>query len=141
MTRESLSALNTGLISISGISLLVGWYFIRRRKDIARHRGAMLLASLFAGLFLVSYVARWSLFGSKPFEGAGAWRALYLGVLLPHIVLAIALGPLALYLIDLALRKRNYKTHKRWARRTLPIWLFVVASGWLIYLLLYQVSF
>ena len=102
---------------------------------------AMLTATSFAGLFLVAYVTRWSLYGSKPFPGSGGWRLFYLANLLPHVVLAMALGPLAIRLIYLALRKRDFVAHRRLARITLPIWLYVAGSGWLIYYLLYQKAY
>jgi putative membrane protein len=137
MSLRFLTLLSTACILLSGASLLVGWYFIRARRDRISHRNAMLTATSFAGLFLVFYVTRWSLYGSKPFEGTGAWRTFYFVNLVPHIILAMALGPLALRLIQLALRKRDYVAHRRLARITLPIWLYVAGSGWLIYYLLY----
>lgn len=137
MSLRFLTLLSTACIVLSGASLLVGWYFIRARRDRTLHRNAMLTATSFAGLFLVFYVTRWSLYGSKPFEGTGAWRTFYFVNLVPHIILAMALGPLALRLIQLALRKRDYVAHRRLARITLPIWLYVAGSGWLIYYLLY----
>jgi putative membrane protein len=137
MSLRFLTLLSTACIVLSGASLLVGWYFIRRRRDRILHRNAMLTATSFAGLFLVFYVTRWSLYGSKPFEGTGAWRTFYFVNLVPHIILAMALGPLALRLIQLALRKRDYAAHRRLAKITLPIWLYVAGSGWLIYYLLY----
>ena len=97
----------------------------------------MLTATAFAALFLVFYVTRWSLYGSKLFAGTGAWRVVYFTNLVPHILLAIVLAPLVLRLIYLALRKRDFVAHRRLARITLPIWLYVAASGWLIYYLLY----
>ncbi|MDQ4076876.1 MAG: DUF420 domain-containing protein [Chloroflexota bacterium] len=141
MTLEQLTAASTTFIVLSGLSLLLGWYFIRWRKKIKWHQYTMIAATLFAGLFLVAYVTRWAMFGSKPFEGEGAWRALYLAILAPHIILAIAVGPLALYLLYLALRSRNFRTHRRVARVTLPIWLFVAGSGWVIYYMLYKMTF
>jgi putative membrane protein len=97
----------------------------------------MLTATTFAALFLVFYVTRWATFGSKPFPGQGGWRAVYFGTLVPHIILAMVLGPLVIRLLVLALRRRDYPAHRRLARVTLPIWLFVAASGWWIYYLLY----
>jgi putative membrane protein len=141
MTLENLTLLSTTFIVLSGLSLLVGWYFIRWRKNINLHRNTMLSATAFAGLFLVAYVTRWARFGSKPFEGEGGWRLFYFVNLVPHVILAIAVGPLALYLIYLALRKRDFRAHRRLARVTLPIWLYVAASGWLIYYLLYKANF
>lgn len=141
MTLENLTLVSTTSIVLSGVSLLVGWYFIRWRKNIALHRNTMLTATGFAALFLVAYVTRWAVFGSKPFEGEGGWRLFYFVNLVPHVILAITVGPLALYLIYLALRARNFRQHRRIARITLPIWLYVAASGWLIYYLLYKANF
>ena len=137
MSLRFLTLLSTACIVLSGASLLVGWYFIRARRDRILHRNAMLTATSFAGLFLVFYVTRWSLYGSKPFDGTGGWRTFYFVNLVPHIILAMALGPLALRLIQLALRKRDYAAHRRLAKITLPIWLYVAGSGWLSYYLLY----
>lgn len=137
MSLENLTVLSTACIVLSGASLLVGWYFIRARRAIVPHRNSMLAAATCAGLFLVFYVTRWSMYGSKPFDGSGGWRWVYFLILIPHIILAIALGPLALRLLYLALGKRDFAAHRRLARVTLPVWLYVAVSGWLIYYLLY----
>jgi putative membrane protein len=105
------------------------------------HRNAMLLATMFAGLFLVAYVTRWAIFGSKPFGGTGIWRTLYFTNLVPHVILAIAVGPLAARMIYLAMQRRDFVAHRRLARITLPIWLYVAASGWLVYYMLYRMVF
>jgi putative membrane protein len=128
--------LSTACIVLSGASLLIGWYFIRQRA-IAAHRNSMLAAASLAALFLVFYVTRWSLYGSKPFDGTGGWKVVYLTTLVPHIILAMALAPMVVRLLYLALRKRDFAAHRRLARITLPVWLYVAASGWLIYYLLY----
>ena len=137
MSLQTLTIVSTACIVLSGISLLLGWYFIRARRDIVRHRNTMLTASSFAALFLVFYVLRWSLYGTKLFAGTGVWRLVYFSILVPHILLAVALGPLVVRLIYLALGRRDYAAHRRLARVTLPIWLYVAASGWAIYYLLY----
>lgn len=133
-----LPALNTGLILVSGACLAVGYAFIRRRRITAHHR-SMITASIFAGLFLVVYVARAVLYGSKAFEGPSWAYTLYLGILAPHVVLAIAVAPLALITLGRALRG-DFPRHRRIARITLPIWVFVALSGWVVYFLLYGVS-
>ena len=132
--------LSTTFIVLSGVSLLVGWYFIRVRHSMARHRAAMLTATACAGLFLVAYVTRWSLYGSKPFGGTGVWRTIYLANLVPHVILAILVGPLALRLIYLAAVRNDFVAHRRLGRITLPIWLYVAASGWLVYYMLYRMA-
>lgn len=141
MSLEHLTMISTLCIVLSGASLLLGWYFIRRRKNMILHRNTMLVATSFAGLFLIAYVTRWSLYGSKQFAGTGVWRTIYFANLVPHVLLAMLVGPLALRLIDLALRRRDYQRHRRLARITLPIWLYVAGSGWLIYYLLYRMTY
>ena len=137
MSLETLTVLSTACIVLSGASLVAGWYLIRFRRDRLAHRNAMLTATALAGLFLVLYVTRWAVFGSKLFAGTGGWRALYFAILVPHVLLAIAVGPLAVQLIRLAMVRGDFAAHRRLARVTLPIWLFVAASGWAIYYLLY----
>lgn len=137
MSLQILTTVSTTCIVLSGVSLLLGWYLIRVRRDRARHRAAMLSATALAGLFLVFYVTRWWLYGSKPFEGDGGWRVLYLTILAPHVILAIVVGPLALRLIQLAQWRGDFAAHRRLGRVTVPIWLFVATSGWAIYYLLY----
>lgn len=136
ISLQNLTIASTSCIVLSGISLLIGWYFIRRKR-IDAHRTAMLSASSFAALFLVFYVTRWALYGSKPFPGDGGWKVFYFANLIPHIILALVLAPLVVRLLDLALRRRDYPSHRRLARYVLPMWLYVSASGWLIYYLLY----
>lgn len=137
MSLQTLTVLSTTCIVLSGISLLFGWYIIRARRDRIRHRNAMLAATGLAALFLVFYVTRWALYGSKPFPGSGGWRVVYLAVLVPHVLLAMALGPMALRLIQLSGFRRDYEAHRRLGRITAPVWVFVAASGWVIYYLLY----
>ncbi|HSP97987.1 MAG TPA: DUF420 domain-containing protein [Candidatus Dormibacteraeota bacterium] len=137
MSLQTLTVLSTACIVLSGASLLVGWYLIRWRRDRTAHRNAMLTATALAALFLVFYVTRWAVFGTKLFAGTGGWRVLYFTILVPHVLLAIAVGPLAVRLIQLAMVREDFAAHRRLARVTLPIWLFVAASGWTIYYLLY----
>jgi putative membrane protein len=141
MSLETLTGVSTACIVASGACLLAGWFLIRVPKSVTWHRNLMLLATAFAGAFLVAYVTRWSLHGSKPFAGTGAWRTLYLSILVPHVILAIAVGPLAFRLIRLAAVRRDFAAHRRLARVTLPIWLFVAASGWVVYYMLYRMAF
>jgi hypothetical protein len=86
MSLQNLTMLSTACIVLSGASLLLGWYFIRVRRAITAHRNTMLSATALAALFLVFYVTRWSLYGSKPFAGTGAWRGIYFTTLVPHIL-------------------------------------------------------
>src|SRR5512143_1564797 len=84
VTQEGLTLASTTCIVASGGALLVGWYFIRWGRSMPRHRAAMLAATAFAGLFLVTYVTRWSLYGSKHFTGTGIWRTIFFANLVPH---------------------------------------------------------
>ncbi len=130
-----LPAFNTALILLSGLALLVGYAAIRRRQ-IRHHHAAMLTAAVFAALFLVVYLIRWALIGTKPFSGTGVIRGIYLAVLLTHTALATALIPFVGLTLLRAFRGQ-YTAHRTIARLTLPVWLYVAATGWLIYAMLY----
>ncbi len=132
---ELVAVVNTSLIVISGVCLALGYVFIRRKR-IAQHRAAMLGATTFAGLFLVVYVTRFFLYAPKLFAGEGAVRVIYLAILITHTILAVAVGPLALLTLRRALRG-EYQLHRRIARITLPVWLYVAVSGWTIYAMLH----
>lgn len=132
---EWVALLNTSLIVISGICLLVGYYFIRQ-KNIELHKRSMLTATVFAGLFLVVYVSRALLFETKIFAGDGLVRAIYLIILVSHTILAILVGPFALVTLRRALRG-DFPKHRQIARITFPMWLYVVVTGWIIYWMLW----
>jgi putative membrane protein len=134
-----LPALNAGLILTSGVFLLTGFYFIRRQRDVRNHRRSMITATVFAALFLVVYVTRTLLFGGKLFGGSGWIRVAYLGILGSHTVLAALVGPMALVTLYFAL-KQDFRRHRRIARITLPTWLYVAATGWIIYWMLYHLT-
>jgi len=128
---EWVALLNTSLILISGAFLLIGYYFIRQRK-IELHKRSMLTATVFAALFLVVYVSRALLFETKVFAGEGLVRAIYLVILVSHTILAILVGPFALVTLRRALRG-DFPKHRRIARITFPMWLYVVVTGWIVY--------
>ena len=130
-----LPVFNTALIAVSGVAAVVGYLCIRRRQ-IEAHKWAMLTATAFAAAFLIVYVARFLLLGSKLFAGEGVVRALYFAVLISHTILATVLGPMVLVTIYRALT-RQFRRHRRLGRVTLPVWLYVAVSGWVIFLMLY----
>jgi putative membrane protein len=132
---EWVALLNTSLIVISGVFLLIGYYFIRQRK-IELHKRSMLTATVFAALFLVVYVTRALLFETKVFAGEGLVRAIYLFILITHTILAILVGPFALVTLRRALRG-DFPKHRQIARITFPMWLYVVVTGWIIYWMLH----
>lgn len=131
---EWVAQLNTTLIVISGICLLVGYYFIRQKK-VELHKKSMLTATVFAALFLVVYVTRALLFETKVFAGEGLVRMIYLVILISHTILAILVGPFALVTLRRALRG-EFPKHRQIARITFPMWLYVVVTGWIIYWML-----
>ncbi|HZT06792.1 MAG TPA: DUF420 domain-containing protein [Chloroflexota bacterium] len=133
-----LPAANTALIVISGLCLAVGYAFVRRRNIRAHHR-SMITAAVFAALFVVVYVVRAAIGGPKPFLGPPLWHAVYIAILVPHTLLAIAVAPLAFVTLRRALRG-DVPAHRRIARVTLPVWGFVALSGWVVYVLLYVVE-
>ncbi len=133
--EQWLPIVNTALIAISGICVLVGYVAIRRHR-VELHRNAMLTATVFAALFLVVYVLRYLLLGTKLYTGEGWIRIVYFAVLISHTVLAIVLGPLVLITLSRALR-RQFSRHRAIARVTLPIWVYVAVTGWIIFAMLY----
>ena len=115
--------------------LLVGYALIRRR-NVVWHRRMMLSATVLAALFLVVYVTRLALVGSKLFPGEGLLRLVYFGVLVPHVILAIAIMPMVVVTLRRAF-SGQFTRHRAIARVTFPVWLFVAVSGWAVYAMLY----
>ena len=136
ITISDLPTLNATLNTISTILLTIGFLMIRRRKIVA-HRNCMIAAFVVSGLFLTSYLIYHYHAGSTPFEGSGWIRFVYFTVLIPHIILAASILPLTLITLYFALRKRFTK-HRRIARWTLPIWLYVSVTGIIVYWMLYH---
>ena len=136
ITISDLPTVNATLNTISAVLLSVGFLMIRLRKIVA-HRNCMIAAFVVSGLFLTSYLIYHYHAGSTPFEGSGWIRFVYFTVLIPHIILAASILPLALITLYFALRKRFTK-HRRIARWTLPIWLYVSLTGIIVYWMLYH---
>ena len=134
---STLPALNALLNGASALLLAAGYFFIRRGK-VAAHKLCMLSAFGLSALFLVSYLTYHYHSGSTTFTGQGWSRPVYFSILISHIVLAATIVPLALITLYRALKKR-FVVHRRLARRTLPLWLYVSITGVLIYLMLYHV--
>jgi putative membrane protein len=131
-----LPTVNAILNSTAAVLLLLGFVFIKQKK-IAQHRACMLSAFAVSVLFLICYVIHHAQVGSVPFKGPAALRPVYFAILIPHVLLAIAVVPLALLTITRGL-KGNVLKHRPLARVTLPVWLFVSISGVAVYLMLYQ---
>jgi uncharacterized membrane protein YozB (DUF420 family) len=133
---HQLPTLNASLNALSGILLLTGYTMIRQRR-IAAHRACMIAAFLTSTLFLISYVIYHLNVGSRPFTGEGPVRLVYFAILITHVLLAAAILPLALVTLRHGLAAQYFR-HKRIARWTFPIWVYVSVTGVVIYLMLYQ---
>lgn len=131
-----LPALNAGLNTVAACCLLGGYYWIRRRR-VAIHKRFMVAALGFSSLFLISYLIYHFQVGSVAFTGTGWVRPVYYAILLSHIVLAATVLPLAAVTVYRAWKER-FESHKRLARWTLPIWLYVSVTGVVIYWMLYH---
>lgn len=143
MSPADLPIVNATLNGLSAILLGAGFYFIRR-KDQETHRKCMLAAFVTSALFLVcyltyhGYLAYYLHRGPTIFKNPAWFRPIYLTILLTHTVLAVVIVPLALISLSRALGRR-FERHRKIARWTWPLWMYVSITGVLIYLLLYQI--
>ena len=135
---EVLPTVNAILNGAAFVLLLLGFVAIRR-GDRRRHHALMLSACGASALFLVSYLTRIALTGTHRFPGEGTLRAVYLAVLTSHTILAALAAPLVLRTLFLALRDR-VPAHRRIARATLPIWMYVSVTGVVVYVMLYHLA-
>jgi len=129
----SLNAILNGTAAV----LLVWGYALIRRKRIQAHRRVMITAFVVSVLFLISYLVYHAQVGSVRFPKTGAIRTGYLTLLFTHTVLAAAVPPLAIITLSRALRRR-FDRHRKIARWTLPIWLYVSVTGVVVYWMLYR---
>jgi uncharacterized membrane protein YozB (DUF420 family) len=136
MSVSDLPLVNASLNATSTVFLLTGYVFIKR-GDRIRHKTCMIAALMTSALFLLSYVVYHANAGSKPFPGTGTLRAVYLTVLFTHVVLAIAVVPLALMTLRRGLAS-DFVRHRAIARWTFPIWLYVSITGVVVYVMLYR---
>lgn len=136
MSVHDLPAINASLNALSGVLLLIGYAMMRARR-IQLHRAFMIAACSTSALFLVCYVVYHAQVGSVRFTRDGFVRPLYFTILVTHVALAFSVVPLALMTLSRGLKGR-YPQHRRIARWTFPIWLYVSVTGVLVYVLLYQ---
>jgi uncharacterized membrane protein YozB (DUF420 family) len=132
---SSLPALNASLNAAASVLLLIGYLLIRHKK-VAAHRAAMVAALSVSTLFLASYLYYHYHVGSVRFTGVGWIRPVYFTILISHVVLAVTILPLALVTVTRALRA-DFARHRRIARITLPLWVYVSVTGVVIYWMLY----
>ncbi len=131
--------LNAALNLTSAVLLVLGYLFIKR-KAIGAHKACMLGATATSTLFLACYLYYHAYHGSTRFPGTGWIRTLYFWILIPHTILAAVQVPLIYQTLRMAFAGR-LDAHKKWARVTLPIWLYVSVTGVIIYWLLYRVQY
>ena len=136
MAVTDLPAVNATLNAISTVLLITGWLFIKR-GDRRNHQRCMVAALVTSTLFLTSYVIYHAQVGSVPFTGTGWIRTVYFAVLIPHVILAAAIVPPILITVSRALSAK-YDRHRRIARWTLPVWIYVSITGVIVYLMLYR---
>ena len=129
-----LATLNALLNTTSAGCALLGWRAIKHKR-VERHRRFMICAFVASSLFLASYLTRMALFGETHFEGEGMIRFVYLALLVSHVSLALVSAPLVVTTLVLGLGKR-FATHRRIARVTFPIWVYVSVTGVVVYLFL-----
>ena len=128
---RSLPLLNAVLNALCTVALVTGFVFIRGRK-IPQHRAAMFTAFFFSSIFLVSYLTNFTLHGETHFNRMSAWWPFYWKLLASHIVLSVVALPMILITFFLSLTGR-FPAHKKLARYTFPIWLYVSITGVVVY--------
>ena len=129
-----LPALNAILNGLSATALLIGFTFVRAHR-IKAHRAAMMTAFVFSTLFLISYIAHHALHGDVRYPVHAALRSVYLPLLASHIILAIVALPMVLVTFFFSLSSR-IPQHRKIARWTFPLWLYVSVTGVITYVML-----
>ena len=137
MSFSDLPAVNATLNGLSAIFLIAGFRFIRK-KNIPAHRKCMLSAVGTSALFLTCYIIYHAKAGRTVFKDPHWFRPFYITLLISHTILAVTIVPMIIITLSRALRQR-FDLHKKIARWTWPIWMYVSVTGVLIYLLLYKI--
>jgi len=135
---EFFPPLNASLNALSGVFLLIAYWHIRAKR-IAQHKRFMLAACTSSVLFLICYVTYHTLRGGvvTKFAGTGGWKTLYLTILTSHTILAVTILPLAILSVRNGLKMRVAQ-HRRVAKWTFPLWMYVSVTGVLVYFFLYH---
>lgn len=136
--EEMHPAINAMLNGSAAVFLAAGFAAIKQR-NIALHRTCMVAAFSASSVFLASYLARFALSGTHRYPGVGWDKTLYLVILFSHMVLAAVLVPMVLRALFLAWRKR-FEAHRKLARWTWPVWMYVSVTGVIVYLMLYPIA-
>lgn len=136
MDVRDLPTLNALLNTTSAVLLVAGYRFIRQGRRDA-HKKAMTAALAVSALFLASYLVYHAQVGSVKFQKTGWIRPVYFSILISHTILAACVAPMALVTVWRAWKGR-FDKHRRLARITLPLWLYVSVTGVIVYLMLYH---
>ena len=136
MSLHDLPTVNATLNGLAAVLLVLGFSLIRRKR-VETHRKVMLAAFVTSSLFLICYLVYHAQVGSVRFPKTGPIRTVYLGILASHTLLAATVPVLAIITLRRGLGGR-YATHRKIARWTLPIWLYVSVTGVVVYLMLYH---
>ncbi|MDT8447374.1 MAG: DUF420 domain-containing protein [bacterium] len=134
----TLPAINAGLNGTAAVLLVAGAVAIKQKNE-AFHKLMMATAFVVSAVFLVFYLIYHAQVGHVEYEGTGLSRVIYFAVLIPHIILAMVQVPLILATMYHAI-KDNREKHKRFARWTLPIWLYVSVTGVIVYLMVFHLD-
>ena len=137
MTVQDLPPVNATLNGISAILLTVGFVMIRQKRKEA-HRACMVAAFITSTIFLICYLTYHAYAGHTSFKDPAWFRPWYLGLLVTHVILAAAIVPLILMTFYRALKGR-FEAHRKIARWTWPLWMYVSVTGVVIYFLLYRI--
>jgi putative membrane protein len=129
--------LNAFLNTTSALFLIAGYRFIRA-GFVRKHRNCQIAALVTSTVFLISYLTYHYYHGDTPFPGQGIIRPFYFAILITHVVLAIVIVPLVLITVYRAARG-DFIRHRKIARWTLPLWLYVSVTGVIVYLMLYRI--
>lgn len=128
--------LNAFLNTTSAILLTIGYRFIRK-GNVSAHRKCQVSALVTSSLFLISYVVYHAYHGDTKFPGQGIVRPFYFAILISHVCLAIVILPLVI-ITFLRAARGDFLRHRKIARWTLPLWLYVSVTGVIVYLMLYH---
>lgn len=130
-------AIDATLNGTTAVLLVIGHHFIKR-GSMAKHRAVMIAAFATSSVFLACYLYYHFHVGSVHFRGQGWSRPVYFSILISHTVLAAVVVPMILITLPLGLRNR-FDRHRRIARWTYPIWMYVSVTGVVVYLMLYKI--
>lgn len=136
ITNYGLATLNATLNATALLVVLLGARAIKNGQ-IEQHKRLMLTAFVISAVFLASYLTRMFLFGDTHFPGEGGIRYFYFFLLISHVGLAVLIAPAVIYTVFLGVKDRRDR-HKRIAPKVLPVWIYVLATGVLVYLFLHH---